>query len=728
MAYTKIASVSSGVRGTHYSPGLNHVYFLKNNNSTSIGAGHLCRIRITPLETISEGSKSIFAMQEVNFDAGLNDIKWTGIEIKRPNNTVTKLYKYAAAPAHGLANIEPSSLPALPYALTSVLENGQGDNYYAAKTSASNYAVFRIFKAQDNPTVTKIEWITYKMSLTVDIIGSGYSNPRDIVMSDDLALAYVSATDEYGQDRVLAVPMVEVTASPSYSIWGNKASAYAIDAPAKPLVGTAQIALDPNHSQIIYVVDATGLWRIAPEQETIQVVAIPNGGMGLLIDNNGLAIISDRQGNLFEVDLAAAAPTLAPLPAAIATLGGPSGFLTWFDETKTSFLATVRAPANQVRIIHRLAIESHVFLNLQSLSAPLMNSWSVEAISPTRIFVATEGEVGTFDPAIASNALVLGIGFVPIDYIIQDPTSPHRGRADTTSNSEYFYQVNKVPFGGSLSLMIHHSKAFAAGIRHFRVTLKKLGATTGTVITHPCYDLLWKGTGGIPKFHVTPILSTGSTPVAPVPPNAYPIRMPGDFWHNTHLGMVLPTKSTDNGLHEIQFEFFDQNGMRVHAETKTYVVLLDNNKCNATLRLPRIGNPPPGTYPPLDCGCITYNSKNDHVELDFAAWQVNGEGTYTLTFFRDGKGLAGLTHTGPTSIANELQTKSTTSMPQSPTFKVGHLTGNCAIVRIVVDLNVPPRVIDGYRWVSSSCAYSRINVMLVPSSVPMSSMWVDPGG
>lgn len=723
MAYAKLASVSSGVRGTHYSPGMNHVYFLKNNNNTGIGVGHLCRIRVTPLEKISEGTLPLSTGQSINLNTGAADIQFTGLQVKAL--TPTKTWRYSTAPTNGLSGIDPASLGAITYDASNKAYNS-GDEYYAASLGSGQYAVFRIYSQSGT---TKIDWITYKLSVAVEIVGYGYTDPRDVIITPDLAIAYVSAADENNQDCVLRVENVG-TSVPNFSFNANDASLYAINDPAQPLTSTAQIAIDPGNPNSVYVVDATGLWKIEVGASTTKVADLPNGGVGLLVDDNQKAIISDSQGNIYEVDLAEQNPAPTQWPE---TLGGPSGFLTWADESKLSFYAGTLDAGNKVRLVNRSPVGVSDVLAVQTWTPALLNPWSVEVLSPNRLFVVTDttvdlSEVGTFDLITVSNVLVLGIGLVPFDYIIQDSASPHRGRADTTPAVGYFYQVNKVPFGGNLNLMINHSKAHSVGIRHFRVTLTRVGSPTSTVITDAFTDLLWKPIGGIPKFYPTPVGSTGPTPVAPVPANAYPIRAPGDLWYNAHLGMVLPTKSTDNGLHEVKFEFFDQNGVRVDAETKTYVVLLDNNKCNAMLKLPRMGNPPPTTYPTLDCGCITYNSKNDKVALDFAAWQVNGEGTYTMRFSRGGQGLPGLTQTGPTSVSNDLQTKSTTNMASSPTFKVGHLTGNCNIAGIVVDINVPPRVIDGYRWVPSSYAWTRLYFTLVPDTVPMSSPWVDPGG
>lgn len=737
MTYKKLAD-GSGVRGTHHATGMAHVYYVKNNGNPNASIGQVARILVTPSGKVADGSQSLTDMPGVNFDAGWEDIVWTGTDIEPLDMAI---YKYPQAPLHGLAGIDPSSLPGLAYQTAAISEDGQGDNYYAGKTASDYYVVFRIFKVQNDPT-TRIEWMTFNTNTNEEIVGHGYRDPRDIVISADLKTAYVSAKDGNNRSRVLAVPNTGDSFVPDFTILSSVA-AYAIDpitVSSPALNATAQIAIDPANPQIIYVVDATGLWRIEPKIRKTKVVDIPNGGMGLLIDNNRIAIISDILGNLYQVDLGSLSPLLTPLPSPISNLGGRSGFLTWVDETKTSFFATVLGPIHKVCQVNLQAAESLDLADLQGLPSPLTNAWSVESLSPTRIFMATDAEVGTLDLNMQSNALVLGIGLVPFDYIIQDPMSTDQGKADTTPAVGYFYQVNKVPFGGSLKLMINHPKAYDLGLRHFRVTLKKVGAAAGEVITDVFYDLLWKGVGGTPKFHSTPVSSTGPTPQAGIPVNAYPIRSPSDLWYNAYLGMIMPTRRTEkgelkvnNGLHEVKVEFFDQNGQWVVGETKTYVILLDNNLCNADLFPPRmgnlvLGNQVPAGYPTLDCGCITYASKDGKVALDFKAWQLNGAANYTLAFSRGGKALPHLTQTGTTNTSSALETKTTTKLAQSPTFKVGHLLGDCNVASIRVEINVLPRAIDGYQWVGALSGRKTLDFTLVPAGTPMSTPWVDPGG
>lgn len=736
-----------GIRGTHHTPGDAYVYYVSNNGNSGPSVGQILRVRLTPLEVLYQGSNLITSAPEtqINLDAGPMDIRWTKLAITTTtpgSSTFTTLpagasklvrigsnsfYKYPSAPNGGLAGIDPTSLPTLGYytGVTALLEDGQVDAYYAVKLSSGNYSVFKIYRDPVDPTKTRFDWITYKLSKIPDNIGYGYNDPRDILIKPGpISVAYVTAKDESGQDRVLSIPNtpVPLAPQPTYNGGGMSSSSYAID--TMLLNDVQQLAL---YNDIVYVVDAAGLWAIDELQSTqVLCVSIPNGAVGLLIDDAGKAIIADSQGNLFKADVTQQNPPAVPLPAPISALAGPSGFLTWADADKTSFCATVRTPINKVYTVDLTNQLITPFLDLNILAPPLAEPWSVEVISPSLMFLASDAELGTITLSIVSNALVLGIGLVPFDYIIQDPASPDLGKADTTPAAGYFYQVDKVPFGGSLSLMINHAKGYAAGLRFYRIKIKNIASGVTRDITDPFTDLLWRQVGSSPAFYATPATSTGPIPAAGTPANAFPIRKPSDLWYNPYLSAILTTKPTDNGLNEITFEFFNQSGVISPADTHTYTVLIDNNPCSASLRLARIGNPPPTTYPVLDCGCLVYGSKDDHVELDFTAWQSQGQGTYNLAFARGGVSLPALAQSGVVDTSAILRTKSQTNLASSPTFKVGHLTGDCSVVGVTIALSVPPRVIDGYRWLSS--AYASQYFTLVPSSISMSAPWVDPGG
>jgi hypothetical protein len=458
--YSKVNSHPfGGVRGTHHAPGLDHVYYVNNNGNTGLSVGQVLRLRVTPLERVSEGSRLVTSSPatQINLDAGPWDVQWTtapatpflsGSNASAPklarSGSVT-LYKYSAAPSGGLQGIDPASLPLLAYSGNAILESGQNDVYYAAKLSSANYSVFRVYKDPVDATKTRFDWISYKLNSNADIVGFGYDDPRDIVLSEDLSVAYVTAKDENGLDRLLAVPNTSANhLIPAYNAYGISSS-FAIDThdPTQGLElnNVQQIAL---HGGNVYVVDAQWLWCIDPTGTSPQtpIAALPNGGVGLLIDTTGIAIITDTLGNILQVDITAASPVATQLPPPTSSLPGPTGFLAWTDDSKTAFFAGVLDPDNKMYVVDRANPAISLMLDLSTLAPPLADPWSVEVLSPSRLFIACNNELGTLSLAIASNALVLGIGLVPFDYIIQAPASPDRGRADTTQATGYFYQVN----------------------------------------------------------------------------------------------------------------------------------------------------------------------------------------------------------------------------------------------------------------------------------------------
>src|SRR4051812_46347133 len=98
-----------GIRGTHYTPGQAHVYYVNNNGLSGNAVGQVLRIRVTPLEQVSDGTKLITTSPPtmINLDAGPVDITWTaapaapfttgpnaGLPKLVRNNTGIQFYKY----------------------------------------------------------------------------------------------------------------------------------------------------------------------------------------------------------------------------------------------------------------------------------------------------------------------------------------------------------------------------------------------------------------------------------------------------------------------------------------------------------------------------------------------------------------------------------------------------------------------------------------------------------
>jgi hypothetical protein len=719
--YWKIyGSAGGSLRGTHYIPGTEHVFCVQASAPTGV----IRRVRISPLEVVAQGSMGNLKCApatQVSLDPGSPDIEWlviNGAPALQGRNG-TRLYRYPSAPSGGLGRVDPSSLPLLPYAPASATlpEDGQGDSFYAARISASNYAIFRFYKDPESPTTTRIDWITYKLSATPDTVGSGYPDPRDILITEDSRYAYVTGVDPAdGKGHVYKVPNAAgPLAVPSFIM--TSPAAYALN--QGPLADPQQLAL---YNGKVYVVDATSLFCIEPDGATRQVASGLGGGRGLVIDElHDRAYLTNQAGQIFVVAPLSTTPTLMPLPPALSPLPGPSGFLTWADAARSAFYVPLLAPAHQV-----LRVDLIDQRRTTLLSAAPADPWSVEVLSPQKLILSSALEIGGMDLSPSSAALLVGIGYVSFDYIVQAAGSPDVGKADTTTAPSYFYQVKRVPFGGDLDVLIDHDAAFRRGARYYRLTLQNLVSCASRAIIEPFADLKWLSSGGLSKLYPVTTSTTGASPAPPAPASAFPVRGPTEVWYTPRRGAIIETSSVDDGLNKLTVEFFDAGGVLMPGAAEAKLVLIDNGICHGDLEIPRIGAPPPASYPTPDCGCLRYASKGDRVEIDFTAWHPRGHGQYTLTTYRGGALLPALTESGPVETIATLHTKSTTTIAGSATLKVGHILGECALASVMIDLDVSARVIDGYRWLSKG-SLARRYFTLVPDTTQMSTPWVDPG-
>ena len=703
---------TTGIRGTHYTQGSNYAYYVQQGSNNGI----IGRIRTTPLELVSKGRSEATLGSLFNLDDGAADLRWVAVGTTRELQSTgpARLYKYPAAPTSGLANIDPNTLEALPYGTTTkFVDNGQGNNFYAVKLGSSNYAVVRFYLDTGTaPAKTRIEWFTYKLNFKPDMWAIfSCLEPRDIVMSPDEQTAYISDGEHiYSVQNQRTVDDPDFTADLSFHILTGD-----VDQPQ-------QMGF---YGPDLYVVDADKLLKIDPQTGvTTTVVSGLNLGVGLLIDENQkLAYVSNQGGELFSVDLSNPAPMLLPL-AGVSLLPGPSGFMTWADDTHSAFFVTVPNPVNEVIRVDLNGLTSAVVMS--SALSPA-DPWSVEVLSGSRLLLASDREIGDFKMEMAAGELVMGIGLVPFQYINNPSMNPlpapeDMGKADTTRATGYFYQVHNVAFGGSLNLMIGHGKANADGIKYYRITFTDAKGSS-RFITHPFTDLQWRATGGDPKWVPTTTNATGTTGT---PANAFVIRPSNEYWYNAYLGAIIHTTLADNGLCTLKVEFFDANGALMPGFTSTKQIRIDNNRTRGTLSLPRLGTPTqaptPGVYPGLDCGCITYVSKNDLVAVDFTAFQPERAGRYYLHFYRGGAYLDKLHESGPVDAVSVLHTRETTSDAGIPPMRVGHIIGNCNVAHVMIDLVVPASVIDGYRWINYG-THLRHTFTFVPSTVTMNTPW-----
>lgn len=713
--YNKLfgALSTTGIRGTHHSRGSDYVYYVQQGSTDSF----LGRIRTTPLELVSKGNSEAKLNTQFNLDEGGMDLWWVGVSLGTralQGLGATQLYKYPIAPAGGLANIDPTTLPGLSYSSARLIDDGQGNNFYAARLASSNFAVFRFYlDATTTPAKTRIEWLTYKLNFNPNRWALlDCFDPRDVVMSPDELIAFIS-----DGEHVYRVDNNGTMTSPDFD---NESMSFHIL--SADVVQPQQMAF---YGPDLYVVDSDRLLRIDPQSGvTTPVVSGLNLGVGLLIDEDRrTAYVSNQGGELYSVDLTNPTPSLRPL-LGVSPLSGASGFMTWADDTHSAFYVTVPSPVNEVIRVDLNSRTRSVVLN--STDCPV-DPWSMEVLSESRLFLATDRELGVIQLAFESPDLVMGIGLVPFQYINNPSMTPvpapeDMGKADTTRAPGYFFQVHNVPFGGSLNLMLNHRRANTEGIKYYRLTLTNEDGVS-RLITAPFTDLKWRATGGEPGWVPT---ATNSTGTAGTPANAFAFRGENEFWYNAYLGAIIDTTVADNGLCTLRIDFFDTNGVQLPTLTVSKQLRIDNHYTHATLQWPRLGSatqaPEPGVYPVLDCGCITYVSKNDLVEVDFSAWHPKRSGRYYLYCYGGGGYLPKFYEEGPVDDSPVLHTRQNITDTGNPPLRVGHIIGSCNVANVSIYLTVPAYIIDGYRWVGYGSSQS-VHFTFVPNTVTMNTPW-----
>lgn len=687
---TRIPNLTQ-VRGTHYTPGTNHLYYTANNS--------VFYLPVTPSTILVERTQTINVGGTLNLNGFLpsNDLKWTGTQLQVSNGRISPL---SSAPS-SLDQIPASTLTAVNWATapTSIGETGQSPTgaFYAIRLSYSgdfHYVKLRVYQANNR---TYFEWVTFTLSPNpVAVVNGLPDDVRDLVISENETMLYFSATVDEGnglEGGVYVSPRVNTTTTPYPEF-----SSLAQRVNTEPLEDPQQFAVEEG---FIYIMAAQGLWRISPDSGDKELIVDcgNKGGTGLLLaptDTGVNAYISDDSGKIYVVDISefsGAAPMLPSEPAY--SLESSCGFMTWANDVRSALYVTLPAVNKIVRIdltTRTTAVEA-------TLPTAVSAAWSVEVISDNRLYAAGDSELGELARAIAAtNVLMLGIGLIPFDYInnsINFNTSQlgiDDGKANTsTAPGYYFSTYPNLPFGGELSLMINHAQAWNSNIRFYTISLMTLRTGITRSITDSFVDLKWDS--GANKFLPETLTASGGY---------YAIRKPDELWYNAFLGGKIRTAVAQNGHNVLTVRFYDANKQLVTNGTFTRLLLIDNTRCNVNLQLPRKGTataaPAAGVYPTLTCGCLGYDSKDDRLEVDFKAWQDQGSGTYALRFYLGGRLIGNLNTNGTVDTVPTLHVKNTAS--SNKPLRVGHILGDCDIGNVRITLSSPSRIIDGFAWVN----------------------------
>lgn len=371
-------------------------------------------------------------------------------------------------------------------------------------------------------------WSINMDDLTSSVIGTGYDEPMDIVVSSDDAHAYV--VESGGGGTLLYVDLASA----------NRASATVI---STNIAGTSghilgQLSLDEAHGHA-YIVQNSGfgaLWRInlATGTKTELLSAFETNPWGLILSSDlRYAYYSELglDGKVKRLDL-----VTGSRETLVTGLTNPL-YLAWVDPEENAIYV---AESGAGRVSQLDLTETPVSVQQIITGLPNINTRSVTVISEGRLLISVHVSVleVNLSPYSATGPIILGIGHVPFDRIIN-------GYADTTGDPGYFFQVRDAAFGGTLSLMINHDGAYEAPMRArwYRVLVD------GVEQQDSWNDYRWNTSLG--RF----VLETIS-PVVWIGHYYYPVRKPSDLWYNHWMGSRLNTRVLSNGSHTISVEMF----------------------------------------------------------------------------------------------------------------------------------------------------------------------------
>jgi hypothetical protein len=601
--------------------------------------------------------------------SGPGDIWWEQIDAVKRQMTPVSGASIVNLGKVDFASLTPAALQALAYGTTPIPGNDDASNQlikhdvFAVRTNAGNFAKIKVDKYGYD---LKIDWVTYKLASPYHVIGTGYAQPEDIAVTADEKTAYV--TERTGN-------LVKVDLSNA-----NRAAATVI---ASGMQAPHQIYLDETHQQA-YVVEFANPGRLIridlnTHAQTVLLNGL-NNAIGLLISSDlNFAYISEQSGggrvsqysllNGVRVELASG-------------LTNPF-FLTWTTPAQNSMFVAERDPANRVTLVGTSpGTVRQLVTGLGSRPS------SVALIDASNLLVCCDAEIDRTDLLagfIPPPGLFKGIGLVPWNLITAG------GLADTTTQPSYPYQFTKdAPFAGALSLQVNQLLAFLSGVRFYRVLVD------GAVRLDTWSDLqlnLADGKYEIPHLF-TPQVVSGS-------PGYYPIHLPGEFFYNTDLAMILDSTTLANGLRTFTIEFTDNAG--VVMETHIQPVLIDNNRCTASIDMPMVG----GISATTDCGMLKYTDVTQNVTIHYVASHPNLFGTYSWRLGRAGKGpVPGVPEAsvdGPVSLA-----------PFTFQKQVGPLLGTCTSAAFYAYVYCYARAINGISRQSQYDAQAIIAFALTP--------------
>jgi hypothetical protein len=543
-AFTQLASGLGGAIGCDYRRSSNQLFFVEFNGKVSV----LDLVR--PLAaTVSQGTTVLKGTWIFDCETGAQGGSLSGpgdIWWEQQTSTQRRMTPVAGAKIVNLGTVDFNAityaeLQNLAYGTTPIPGNNDATNQlvngdvFAVLTNAGNFTKVKVINYGYNMT---IQWVTYKLGSSYRVLGTGYNQPEDIVVTAGGRYAYV--TERSG--NLLRVDLTNA----------NRVAATVV---SSGMTAPQQIALDEEHSQayVIEFASAGRLWRVDLTSGAKTVVVSNLGtAVGLLMTSDfQFAYVSLQSGGgnkICRINMATGQRELLP-----PTFTAPF-FMTWTDAGESAILITERDPVNQVTMIDLTKIP--ITATPVATGVPFRPS-SVAVTAPNRILVCSDQEIDQIDLTsgifTSAGPMLLGIGHVPKTKISAD------GYA--TTDPGYFFQVKDTPFGGTLALMFNHEKARNLGAQYYQILVE------GVPQQQPWSDYKWNTSHN--AFELTANPQSGSF---------FRVRQAGELWYNYWLGYFLDTTALANGLHTIGVKVFTSPdlGTEIVSGRDSMVVLIDN--------------------------------------------------------------------------------------------------------------------------------------------------------
>ena len=443
---TQIVNGLGGAIGSHHLPIHNQLLFVEFNGKVSV----IDLIR--PLvATVSQGTTVLKGTWIFDCETGTlggtgaaGDIWWEQMTATERRMTPVNGAKLVNLGHVDWSSVTHATLQTLSFSTTPIPGNTDASNQltdgdiFAVLTNAGNYAKVQVLDYGYNMT---IRWATYRVGPKYRVLGTGYTQPEDIAASASETTAYV--TERSGNFLRVALGSA------------NRASATVL---ASGLTAPHQIDLDEANGHA-YVVEYSAVGRLLrinlADGAITPLAANLNNAVGLVMTaDRQFAYVSEQTekgGLIVKITLNTGVKQV------VASELTQPFFLTWADASEGRLFVTERGTARRLSVIDLTqtpAVVSRVETGLPT------NPSSSAIVAPGKLFICCDAEIDELNiealPLSSAAPLLMGIGKVPFDRIVA-------GLADTTPDPTYPYQFHKLPFGGTLPLLINHQRAFAQG-------------------------------------------------------------------------------------------------------------------------------------------------------------------------------------------------------------------------------------------------------------------------